>query len=96
MTNEGSAGDSTHKFTEFSHKRNRLASVVLSHSNKFLQIFIIDFILARKIAFESLAGEQTIKSLAEINTGKELALQTADEYIKQLFNDRPVLHNVPC
>jgi hypothetical protein len=67
VTDESAARYSTHDLTELVHERNGLAAGVLGHLEEVLEVSVVSLLLTGQVKFESLAGEETIETLAEIN-----------------------------
>jgi hypothetical protein len=67
VTDESAARYSTHDLAELVHERNRLSTSVLGHLEEVLEVSVVSLLLTGQVKFESLAGEETIETLAEIN-----------------------------
>lgn len=67
VTDKGAAGNSAHELAELGHERNRLSVVFLGNIDKLVKVLLVDLFLAGQVAFESLAGKETVEALAEVN-----------------------------
>jgi hypothetical protein len=51
------------------HERNGLAASILGHLEEVLEVSVVGLLLTGQVKLESLAGEETVEALAEIDMG---------------------------
>ena len=69
VSNKGTERNGAHELTELRHERNRLATSILGNLQELFEISPVNLMLAGEIAFKSLASEEAVETLAEVDVG---------------------------